>query len=124
MTHIPGATAPTFELAGAVFTGLASPSRGTSENCAWRVVLAPGTPGTVHQLDREEILVVVAGAGLASLDGTDVEVQAGDALVIDAGQDFALANPGPEPFEAVAILPVGGQATMAGAPPFIPPWAQ
>ncbi len=124
MTYIPAASAPSFELPGVQFTGLASPSRGSRENSAWRVRVAPGTPGAPHQLDREEILVAIAGQATASLDGVDVCFSAGDALIVAAGRPFSLSNSGTEPFEAVAVLPVGGQATMAGGEPFTPPWTE
>ena len=37
---------------------------------------------------------------------------------------FDLANPYEEPFEAVAVMPVGGRATIPGEAPFVPPWAE
>jgi hypothetical protein len=43
---------------------------------------------------------------------------------IPAGELFSLANPGSEPFLAVALVPVGGQATLPGGEPFSPPWTQ
>jgi hypothetical protein len=43
---------------------------------------------------------------------------------VPAGQTFDLANPYDEPFEAVAVMPVGGRATIPGDEPFVPPWAE
>jgi quercetin dioxygenase-like cupin family protein len=124
MPVIRGATAPTYDLDHARFTGLAAPSRGSRENAAWRVSLAAGAPALPHSLDREEIIVAVSGAAVAHLDGEKQEVAAGDAIVVAAGQPFALENPHGEPFEAIAILPAGGRAAFPDGEPFVPPWAE
>jgi mannose-6-phosphate isomerase-like protein (cupin superfamily) len=123
MPLIEGAVAPTFELPHARFTGLASPSRGSTETCVWRVVLAPGAEPVPHSLTREEIFVAISGNAVATVDGDTHAVGRGDALVVPAGVTFSLGNPGEEPFEAVTVFPVGGQAAMPGAEPFTPPWA-
>jgi mannose-6-phosphate isomerase-like protein (cupin superfamily) len=124
MPIISADSAPTFAIPGVVFTGLAAPSRGARENAVWRVVMQPGTPANVHRLSREEIIVAVSGAARVSIDGVEAELTAGGAVVVPPYTDFALFNPGSEPFEAVAILPVGGMATVPGAAPFTPPWAE
>jgi quercetin dioxygenase-like cupin family protein len=123
MSIIRRADAPRFELPGLVVEGLASPRRGASETCVWRIALAPGAPGVPHAVTREEIFVAVAGRARVTLAGESSELRAGDALVVPRGVDFALANPSAEPFEAVVSLPVGGQAvTPEGT--FTPPWAE
>jgi mannose-6-phosphate isomerase-like protein (cupin superfamily) len=116
------ATAPTFQLAGALFTGLAAPSRGSRETSVWRVRLDPGTPAAQHSLDHEEILVAIAGRAVAHFDHSEQPLETGDAVLVPAHQPFSLANPFDSPFEAIAVLPVGARATMTGSEPFIPPW--
>ena len=37
-------------------------------------------------------------------------------------KSFSLSNPGPEPFTALAMVPVGGRALLSGGEPFSPPW--
>jgi mannose-6-phosphate isomerase-like protein (cupin superfamily) len=115
---------PTFAVPGLTVTGLAAPSRGASETSVWRLAVAPDTPGTPHSVDREEIFVALAGRAVATLAGHAVPVEAGEALIVPAGETFDLANPYAEPFEAVAVMPVGGRATLPGGEPFVPPWAQ
>jgi quercetin dioxygenase-like cupin family protein len=122
MLHIKAATAPTFELPGLTVLGLAAPSRGCAETCVWRITIAPGTPGTPHAVDREEIFVGLAGEARLDLDGEANVLAAGDALVIPAGRSFSLSNPGAEPFVALAVLPVGGRAVMPDGACFSPPW--
>lgn len=123
MPCIAADAAPRFTLHQAVFTGLASPSRGSTENSVWIVTLEPGNTPVAHRLSREETLVAIGGRALARIGGQTHELLAGGAVVVPADTEFALHNPGPEPFRAVAVLPVGGQALVAGQPPFVPPWA-
>ena len=123
MPFIAADTAPVFELHGATFTGLASPSRGSTENAVWLVTLSDPGQAIPHRLSREETLVCIEGSALARLDGETHELTPGSALVIPAGVEFSIRNPHPSPFRAVAVLPVGGQAMIAGQPAFTPPWA-
>ncbi|OLT26503.1 cupin [Nocardiopsis sp. CNR-923] len=124
MPIISGASAPTFSLPHATFTGLAAPSRGAEETCVWRTRVHPGAPGAEHWFDREEVLVAVSGAAVATLDGVDHAITAGDAVIVPARTRFALANPHGDPFEAVVALPVGARAHMGQGEPFTPPPAE
>lgn len=117
------ADACTFTLPGIEFTGLAAPSRGATESAVWIVRIQPGTPGTPHQLTREEVLVVLEGRARATIAGVDYELEPGSALMVPPRTDFALANPYTTAFRAVAVLPVGG-AGIVGDDTFVPPWAQ
>jgi mannose-6-phosphate isomerase-like protein (cupin superfamily) len=122
MPVIRSTEAPVFELPGLQVTALAAPSRGATETCAWRLRLAPGTPGVPHSVDREEIFLAVAGTATARVGATTHSLRPGDALIVPAGEEFSLGNPGTEVFEAVAVLPVGGRAMMPGGEGFCPPW--
>jgi mannose-6-phosphate isomerase-like protein (cupin superfamily) len=121
--HITADDAQTFTLPGIEFTGLAAPSRGARESSVWIVQIRPGTPGTPHQLTREEVLIVLEGRARATLDGTAYDLEAGNAFIVPPRTDFALANPFADTFRAVAVLPVGGQG-IVGDDTFVPPWAQ
>ncbi len=123
MPFIATHAAPAFELHGARFTGLASPSRGSTENAVWLVTLSDTGPGVAHTLSREETLVCIEGRATARLGPDAHELTPGSALVIPAGVEFSIRNPHPVPFKAVAVLPVGGQVAIAGQPSFTPPWA-
>jgi mannose-6-phosphate isomerase-like protein (cupin superfamily) len=123
MPFIASGDAPQFSLPGVTFTGLASPSRGSRENAAWRIHMAAGTAPRLHRLTREEIFIGLSGRADAQVGDVRHELSAGCALVVPAGTDFALSTPHGEAFEAVAVLPVGGLAVVDGQPPFVPPWA-
>ncbi|MBS2018218.1 MAG: cupin domain-containing protein [Deltaproteobacteria bacterium] len=127
MTVIHREEAPVFELPhapGVVFTGLASPKRGSKEVSAWRVTLAPHTPGTPHSVTREEIFVVVRGEAAVTIGETTHHVKAGGAVVVPALTTFSLANDGDVELEAVVVFPVGGQAVLPTGATFTPPWAE
>ena len=123
MSCIAPEDAVVFTLPGISFTGLVAPSRGARETSAWRLRLEPGTPPTPHRLTREEVLVAIAGRARASIGGAEHDLVAGGAVIVPAETEFALSNPHDGPFEAVAILPVGGQARIGEEAPFTPPWA-
>jgi quercetin dioxygenase-like cupin family protein len=124
MNIVRKADAPVFRLPGLCVTGLASPSRGAAETCAWHLTLEPGTGGVAHRVTREEIFVAVRGSAVARVDQNEQIVRAGDALVVPRDTEFSLANPSGESFEAIVALPVGGQAVNGNDAPFTPPWAQ
>jgi quercetin dioxygenase-like cupin family protein len=113
-----------FEVPFLSVTGLAAPSRGARETCVWRLSLAPGAPGTLHSVDREEIFVALSGRAYVCMGSDELELGPGDALIVPAGQRFSLSNPGTEPFDAVAVLPVGGRAALPDGEPFAPPWTE
>jgi len=90
----------------------------------WRLVLDPGTAGAEHHLTRHEVFAALSGCAEVCSSGTVRTVGGGDTLVMPAGTDFAISNPGPDPFVAIVCLPVGAQAAFAGGGAlFTPEWA-
>jgi quercetin dioxygenase-like cupin family protein len=124
MNIVRKADAPVFHLPGLCVTGLASPSRGAAETCAWHIAIAPGTGGVPHRVTREEIFVALRGTAVARVDQHEQTLRAGDALVVPRDTEFSLANPGGESFEAIVAFPVGGKAITGSDAPFTPPWAE
>jgi uncharacterized cupin superfamily protein len=123
MPIIDNSQTPSFEMAGVTFTGVAAPSRGTTETAVWRARIAPGTPGLVHHMTREEIIVAVRGEGRLRID-TDMHVlKPGDAFAVPAFADFALECAGEVTFEAMVVLPAGGRGVIGNEPAFVPPWS-
>ena len=123
MPHITAETAPKFQLHGAEFVGLASPSRGATENAVWMVTLHADNAPVAHSLSREETFVCIAGRAFVRVGDDTHELTAGGAVVVPAETELEIRNPDAAPFRAVAVLPVGGQARIAGQAAFVPPWA-
>ena len=124
MTVVRAADAPTFEVHGATITGAASPSRGSSQICLWRINLAPGSDVPAHILDHEEIFHALSGTLLATVDGEQHRVRGGDTLIVRPGATLQISIPHESRFQAVVVLPAGSRARFeAGGEPFTPPWA-
>ena len=123
MTTIQADTAPRFELPGLAFTGLASPSRGSSHLCTWRLEIEPGfTSLEPHTLDADEIFMVVVGA--IRLHPDDAPVTAGDAAVVPAGTPICVSNAGEGAAEVIVAIAAGFSATAQdGSEIGTPPWA-
>jgi quercetin dioxygenase-like cupin family protein len=115
---------PIHELGTTRFTSLATPTQGTVETSVWRVEIAPGTPGTPHEVSREELFIVTGGRAQVRIGESTHEASAGDTIVVPAHTLFAIANESDEPVEAICCQPVGGQAILGDGQPFIPPWAE
>ncbi|MBA3907437.1 MAG: cupin domain-containing protein [Pseudonocardiales bacterium] len=123
MPVLPAPDAPTHDLGGARFTSLATPSCGSTDTSVWLVEIDEGTPANPHELTREEIFVVLSGRAAVQIGGDSQEAGPGDVIVVPPDLPFRLAPAGDGPLRALCCLPVGGQARMAGEPPFTPPWA-
>jgi mannose-6-phosphate isomerase-like protein (cupin superfamily) len=118
------ANPPIFDaIPGVRFAPVASPSRGTSETAIWRATVAPGIPGLLHHMTREELILAVSGSGLVRIGEETHTLRPGDAFAVPAFTDFRLECEGDTPFEAVVVLPVGGRGVIAGQPAFVPPWS-
>jgi mannose-6-phosphate isomerase-like protein (cupin superfamily) len=124
MTIIRATHAPSFELPGVRFTGLASPTRGSVGLCTWRIsVDAALVSPAPHRLDEDEIFMVTAGAIRVTPDGP--EVHAGDAVVVPAGSPIQLVNPTDTAAEAFVAIRAGFSAVMADRTTIDPPlWAR
>lgn len=121
-TILRAAEAPRFEIPGVTFVGMASPKRGSSQLCTWKIVVAPGhQPDGWHTLDRDEVFMVLAG----TLGVAGEKIEAGDVLVMPAGERIEVSNPGDTPAEVMVSIPAGFTATMAdGTTIGTPPWAE
>lgn len=117
------AEAPRFELPGAVFTVLASPSLGSRDLCTWRLTVAPNQDeDKPHTVSEDEIFMVISGTVRATPGGD--ELGPGDAVVVPAGDPILLVNTGSEPAELYVAVKAGFHGLMADGTKVSPPWAQ
>ena len=123
MSTTRAAEAPHFELPGLVFTGLASPSRGSADLCTWRLEVAPGfVSDEGHTLDRDEIFMVLGGTVRLSSDG--VSIGPGDVAVVPACTPIQVSNVGDGTAELIVAIGAGFSATAEdGTTIGTPPWA-
>jgi len=124
MTVIRQQDAVAHQLHGATFNSFVAPSSGSSELCAWRLEVAPGTTGVPHRVNREEVLLVLTGELTATIDGAGTEVRSGDVVFVPAGASFALDNTAGAPATAWVTTTVGLEATLADGSSISPPWVR
>ena len=104
------ADAALFETHGSRFLSFVSPSKGSSQLCAWQLTVPANVRGVTHRPSREEVLLVLAGELQVTLDGTYSALHSGDALLVPADSEFRV-DAGPDGASAwVTTTPVGGVA--------------
>ena len=114
MEIIKRSDAPVFDAPGVSWTGYAAPSRGASQLSLCRVELAPGTTS-----------LGLEGRAVATVDGDEHAIAAGDCLILPARTPFTFDVPEDAPFRALACIPAGGRATMLpDGTTIVPPWAE
>jgi mannose-6-phosphate isomerase-like protein (cupin superfamily) len=113
-----------FELMGNHMRGLATPSRGAAEVAVWRGVTEAGASTPPHTHDHEEVIVVLAGSGSASMDGDQVDISPGDVVIVPARTLHQLFGPAAgEPLDAIASMPLGTRTFLPDGEELQAPWA-
>lgn len=126
MAVVRATESPRFDLPGTHFFGLLAPSRGSTELCAWRLEVDPGVgiDGEPHQLDHEEIFVILEGSLTITIDGQAFDLMIGDAIAVPAHAKLSAANRTSAKASALVCIQAGFRATMANGEDFgTPPWA-
>ncbi|MGC4934218.1 cupin domain-containing protein [Gordonia sp. DT30] len=122
---MPVVTQPTVHgMHGSLFESFVSPSRGSTELCAWRTVVGPTQQGTAHRVDREEIFLVLGGEPVLYLDGRPEALQVGAVVFVPADSEVRLDNPGMHEATLWVTAVAGLQATTVSGQQISPPWAQ
>lgn len=112
------------EMHGARFVSYATPLTGSKELCAWRGEIPPGTKAPAHTVSREEILYVLDGELLVTLDERTTRVTAGDTLIINSGATLSVENPGDRLAVTWGTTSVGLEAELADGTRIAPPWTR
>ncbi|MGW4651384.1 VOC family protein [Kitasatospora sp. NPDC004289] len=111
------------ETPNARMTGLAAPSRGSSELSTWTVAMTAGQTGPEHTVSREQVWTVTAGALEVSHSGRTETVPAGHTLVLPP--DLPRRVHAPQDAEAHVAMRADGVASVPGAEGTRGlPWAQ
>jgi len=112
------------EMHGARFVSYATPRTGSKELCAWRGEIPAGTKAPAHTVSREEILHVLDGELLVTLDDQTARVTVGDTLIINPGATLAVENPGDRTAVTWVTTSIGLEAELADGTRIAPPWTR
>jgi quercetin dioxygenase-like cupin family protein len=111
------------EAHGAAFHAVVAPSRGSAELCAWRLEVPPGQVGAPHRPSREEVLLVLDGDLVVTLDGEASAVGEGDVVLVPAGAELRVDGGVTVASVWVTTSP-GLEAELADGSRLTPPWAR
>ncbi|WP_137994426.1 VOC family protein [Streptomyces vilmorinianum] len=107
----------------ATMTGLAAPSRGSSELSTWTVAMEAGATGPEHAISREQVWTVTAGALEFTCAGHTEKVTAGGTAILPA--DLLRQIHAPETAEAHVTMRADGVASVPGTEGTrVLPWAE
>jgi quercetin dioxygenase-like cupin family protein len=123
MTVIRPADAVPFEMHGSRFLSYVSPSKGSSQLCAWQLAVPADLRGVAHRPTKEEILLVLDGELHVTVDGKSSALSRGDAVFVRSGSEL-LVDAGPTGATAWVTTTPGLEAVTADGTRISPPWAQ
>ncbi|MEV6026484.1 cupin domain-containing protein [Streptomyces sp. NPDC052036] len=123
MPVVRSSEAVTHEMHGARFVSYASPGTGSKELCAWRTEVPAATEAPVHTVTREEILHLLGGELLITLDGRAERITAGDTVIVNSGTALGVRNPTDEVAVFWVTTSVGLEAELTDGTRIAPPWA-
>ncbi len=103
---------------------IATASRGASEVSIIRQRQQPGGFNPSHTHDREEVLVLLAGALDVTSAGKTHALRAGDAIVIPANTAHQLRNAADEPAEWLLVAPAGYRFYRESGEEATPAWSR
>jgi len=106
----------------ASMTTLASPSLGGAESSLWLVDMPAGIRGPEHSFAGEIVWAITGGSGSVRVGGVDHPLEAGDTVVIPAGE-MRQFTAGADGFTGVVTVREGevmrGDGSSAGVPPWV-----
>jgi quercetin dioxygenase-like cupin family protein len=108
---------------GSSFAAYVNSARGSSQLCAWRLTVPPGTAGVAHRPNREEVLLVLEGTLHVTLDDGSKQLGAGSVVHVPAGALLRIGS-GADGGSAWVTTTPGLTATTEDGTVITPPWAQ
>ncbi len=108
---------------GSTFAAYVNSARGSSQLCAWRLTVPPGTTGVAHRPSREEVLLGLEGELHITIDGESNRLGAGSVAHVPAGSLLRIDSGADGGSAWVTTTPGLTAATQDGGV-IVPPWAQ
>lgn len=111
------------ESPNARMTGLAAPSRGSTELSTWTVAMEPGQTGPEHSISREQVWTVTAGVLHVTCGGRTDKITAGQTLILPP--NVLRQVHAPQAAEAHVAMRSDGVASVPGTEGTrVLPWAR
>jgi quercetin dioxygenase-like cupin family protein len=114
--------ATTYAVHGSTFDSYVAPSRVETQICAWQVHVPPNLEGAPHRPTRDEVLRVLTGELILTLDGDTTALHVGDVALIPAGSELRLSGSHQGGTAWVSTTP-GLEAVMGDGSRITPAWA-
>lgn len=97
-------------LHGNHIAGLATPASGARQVEMWRGRMEAQSASPPHRHDTEEVVLFLKGSGRATISDREVRFQAGDTVMLPAGELHQLFAD--TECEFVAAMPIGGTVRL------------
>lgn len=107
MTIVRGNNAEKFEVPGVVVKKMAAPSTGANEILMFHAELQPGALNPTHVHDHEEIVYCMSGTMKGTIGDLEVELQAGDTMIVPPHVYHNLVNHSDTELEVICAMPAG-----------------
>lgn len=114
--------ATTYTVHGSTFDSYVAPSRYESQLCAWQVEVPADLQGAAHRPTRDEVIRVLTGELVVTLEGETASLRAGDVVLVPAGSELRLSGSADGGTAWVSTTP-GLEAEMGDGSRIRPPWA-
>lgn len=108
---------------GSTFAAYVNSARGSSQLCAWRLTVPPGTVGVSHRPSREEVLLVLDGTLHVTIDDESNQLTTGSVAHVPAGSLLRISS-STDGGSAWVTTTSGLTATTDDGTVITPPWAQ
>lgn len=105
---------PSEPVSGALFTGEVGRSFmfPTGTMSASLIHFSAGSRNKFHTHTSDQVLVITAGTGIVATDAEEVTVNAGDVVLIPAGENHWHGAPGATPMSHITIMEQSSQTTQ------------
>jgi quercetin dioxygenase-like cupin family protein len=91
----------------------------------WASTVEPGCSTPIHSHNAEEVIVVLKGKGEARRVGIEtISFEGPCTLVLPANERHQMANTGTEPYDSIAIVPIGSKIFDENGVEMALPWRE
>jgi quercetin dioxygenase-like cupin family protein len=102
----------------------ASPEVNGSPVAVWRTDMVPGAAGPPHVASESQVLVVLEGAALVSVDGANASLSVGEGILLPAGAQRQVAVAGDRDLAMLVSSLPNATARTEDAEPVPIPWTR